>query len=130
MLVWYKPTGRVGNGWRRSHELILHAAGGDVKYAEGFRLDVVGIMPVRTMKRGHPAEKPGELGDFLLEAVTQDNTLLDPFMGSGTFVVSAKRHKMAAIGIEIEERYCEMAARKCETFPQMLPGIGEYQGTC
>lgn len=101
MIVWYKPTGRVGSGWRRSHELVLHAAGKDVEYADGFRLDVVGIMPVRTMKRGHPAEKPGELADFLLEAAPPTGALLDPFMGSGTFIEAAKRRGLRAIGIEM-----------------------------
>lgn len=111
LIVWYKPTGRVGNGWRRSHELILHAAGKRATYSDGFRLDVVGIMPVRTMKRSHPAEKPGELGDFLLEAVPS-GVCLDPFMGSGTFLVAAKSRGMKAIGIEIEERYCEIAVKR------------------
>jgi site-specific DNA-methyltransferase (adenine-specific) len=112
MIVWYKPTGRVGRGWRHAHELVLHASGKDTIYADGFRLNIVGIMPVRTMKRAHPAEKPGEIGDFLLEAVQGPGVMLDPFMGSGSYLVAAKKRGLRAIGIEIEEKYCEIAAKR------------------
>ena len=114
MIVWYKPSGRIGRGWRRAHELILHASNKAAQYTDGFRLNVVGIMPVRTMRRGHPAEKPGELGDFILEAVPSPGILVDPFMGSGTYIFSAIRNGFQAIGIELEERYCEAVARKLQ----------------
>ena len=111
-LVWYKPTGRVGGGWRRSYELILHGAYPETQYSKQFRQDVIGIMPVRTLKRQHPAEKPIDLGDFILSATSNATSLLDPFMGSGSYLVAAKTRFMAAIGIEIEEKYCEIAAKR------------------
>lgn len=114
MLVWYKPTGRRGRGWRRSFELVLHCRSPQTQYAEGFRQDVIGIMPVRTLNRQHPAEKPGDLWDFLAANVAVAHpTVLDPFLGGGSVLDYAKRQGWRAIGIEIEERYCEIAARRC-----------------
>jgi len=114
MLVWYKPTGRRGRGWLHSHEIVLHLRTPATAYAEGFRQDVIGIMPVRTLNREHPAEKPGELLDFLADALPPRAamTILDPFAGSATTLAVAKKRGVNAIGIEIEPRYCEIAVKR------------------
>jgi site-specific DNA-methyltransferase (adenine-specific) len=113
MLVWYKPTGRRGRGWLHSHELVLHLRTGETQYAEGFRQDVIGIMPVRTLNRQHPAEKPGNLWGFLAEGMARTTyTLLDPFAGGGSALEWAKSRGHRAIGVEIEERYCEITAKR------------------
>jgi 16S rRNA G966 N2-methylase RsmD len=61
--------------------------------------------------RQHPNQKPTTLFLYLLQKHTAA-TILDPFTGSGTTLVAAKQLGRRAIGIEIEERYCEIAANR------------------
>ncbi len=59
----------------------------------------------------HPTQKPEWLMVRLIKACPP-GIVLDPFMGSGTTLVAAKLEGRSAIGIEIEERYCEIAAKR------------------
>lgn len=66
-------------------------------------------------QRFHPNQKPLALLVRYLEVSSEPRgTVLDPFMGSGTTLLAAQQLKRRAIGIEIEERYCEIAARRLE----------------
>lgn len=61
----------------------------------------------------HPAIFPETLAsDHIVSWSKQGNTILDPFMGSGTTLRAAKDLQRKAIGIELEERYCEIAAKR------------------
>ena len=64
---------------------------------------------------GHPSPRPLDtMRHLVLLATTPERpTVIDPFMGSGTTLAAAKQVSRRAIGIEIEERYCEVAARRC-----------------
>lgn len=106
-----------------SHELILHLATENTIYPDDFRQDVVGIMPVRTLDRDHPAQKPGELVEFLLMASSESDIVLDPFMGSGTTGIACIRTGRRFIGIEIDEHYFEVAKERIqrELRQQLLP---------
>ena len=68
--------------------------------------------PVGGVNFGHPTEKPLELISWSIEQSRTRGTILDPFMGSGTTLRAAKDLGRKAIGIEIEEKYCEIAAKR------------------
>ena len=64
-------------------------------------------------EREHTCPKPENLVRWVVSRFTpEDSTILDPFMGSGTTLVVAKQLRRKAIGIEIEEKYCEIAAKR------------------
>lgn len=65
----------------------------------------------RAEQRVHPTQKPLALMRWCIEQ-SRDPNVLDPFMGSGTTLRAAKDLGRKAIGIEIEEKYCEIAAKR------------------
>lgn len=64
---------------------------------------------------GHPTQKPIEPMQALIRALSPPKGLvLDPFAGSGTTLHAARDEGRRSIGIEMEERYCEIAARRLD----------------
>ena len=59
--------------------------------------------------KGHPTQKPLELMRWCLTLFPEAKIILDPFLGSGTTAVAAKQLGRKFIGIEISEKYCEIA---------------------
>lgn len=71
---------------------------------------ICGVHPGSPNERiGHPTVKPIPLMIHVVSSAP-DGTILDPFMGSGTTLLAAKQLGRKCIGIEIEEKYCEIAA--------------------
>ncbi len=112
LLVWNKGQIGMGREFRKSHELILHGwRNGTPIFSDGVgRPDVLSASPVPSELRDHPAQKPVDLIGQLITVC--GDLILDPFMGSGTTLRAAKDLGRKAIGIEIEERYCEIAAKR------------------
>jgi len=64
------------------------------------------------MKKLHKTQKPLPLMQWCLKLAGPVSSVLDPFMGSGTTLVAAKLAGLKATGIEINKRYCEIAAKR------------------
>ena len=116
-VIWDKSGRGNGLGWRfrRNHEMLMvaHKTRGRLAWAEDSRTvpNVLRDMPV--IDRLHPNEKPLSLVGLFVSLTTQAGDLvLDPFCGSGVTLEAAKIAGRRAIGIEIEERYCEIAAKR------------------
>jgi site-specific DNA-methyltransferase (adenine-specific) len=97
--------------------------------------DLFTVQPERMGAYGHPCPKPDGFGRWLVSRFCDvGGTVLDPFMGSGTTLRAAKDLGRRAIGIEIEERYCAIAAKRLEqqvlTFEERIvkSGHGQMEG--
>lgn len=114
----------MGMGWhyRRSYETVLVAQkpGAACKwYDETDKIENIirpgykGIRKIIPSATDHPTPKPIELiSHFVQLHSLPGETILDPFMGAGTTLRSAKNLNRKSIGIEIDEYWCEVAAKR------------------
>ena len=78
------------------------------------------VLTEQPEKNGHPCVKPlGIWKKIMVACSLAGQTILDPFMGSGTTLRAAKDLGRKCIGIEIEEKYCEIAVRRLQQ--EVLP---------
>jgi site-specific DNA-methyltransferase (adenine-specific) len=119
-LVWAKTHFGMGTYWRNQHENIVFASVGQPSpMIDRGMGSVITAENVFHSTRFHPTEKPTEL----INAAVPGDTVLDPFMGSGTTLVAAKQLGRKAIGIEIEKKYCDIAIERLrqEVIPLPMP---------
>ncbi len=109
-------------GWhyRRNYETVLvgQKPGGKCKWYGGHSVANVisDVKKPRYLSTDHPTPKPVELFErFIQWHSLPGETVLDPFMGAGTTLIAARNLKRKAIGIEIDERWCELAARRLDS---------------
>ncbi len=113
MVVWDKQHFGMGNGFRSQHELICHASKGVPTIYDKGCGNV--LRHPRVEPIDHPSPKPLRVMEQLIRVVTPDDGLvLDPFMGAGTTLEAARKAGRRCIGIEVDEAYCEAAARRLD----------------
>jgi len=79
---------------------------------------------VANLQKVHPTQKPVDVFQWcILQAGENIDLILDPFLGSGTTAFCAKKLNRKCIGIEIEEKYCEIAANRCRQMVFDLQGV-------
>jgi site-specific DNA-methyltransferase (adenine-specific) len=102
-------------GWYMNSEAILVFSRNGASWPKSVRFHSDTYLVSPWGKNGHPNFKPPNvIVDLAQHLSTDKSVILDPFMGSGTTLRAAKDLRRRAIGIEIEERYCETAAKRLE----------------
>ena len=113
LLSWNKPdpTPLMNGNYLPDTEYIIHCFNklyGDYSCRSRFTVAIGGT------KEYHPTQKPLHLISKLVKVGSDINqTILDPFLGSGTTAVAAKILGRKCVGIEISEKYCEIAKKRC-----------------
>ena len=115
LLVWHKTgvgfLGDLGLPWGPAHEEI-YVLGKGWEGRRRANVYTVNGLPASSLKRPeHPTPKPVPLLQALISYCPQ-GMIADPFMGAGSTLRAAKDLGRKAIGIEIEERYCEIAVNR------------------
>jgi DNA modification methylase len=122
VLIWYKHGRGPGMGdladvFGTCHEEIYLLGEWKRQPTTKRRGSVITTVesPSNTASRiGHPTPKPVGLMEQLIEATPPPAVIADPFAGSGSTLIAARNLGRRAIGIEIDERYCEIAAKRLD----------------
>ncbi len=126
-LVWDKMNVTAGNleNYGDRCEFILFGSRRYKPKLRGSRDgNLISIPRVYSHQLLHPTEKPVSLMSYLVMKSTDPGEItIDPFMGSGTTLLAAQQLGRPAVGIEVEEKYCEIAAHRIEKELTYLPGL-------
>lgn len=114
VLIWHKKgAGGMGDlslPWLSTHEEIYALGQGFVGRRGDAVLTVPPLMSSSRDRPDHPTPKPVGLMERLIQHTT--GVVADPFVGSGSTLLAAKHLGRKAIGVEINERYCELTATR------------------
>ncbi len=112
-LVWDKREGSCFNYQADAELAWVRGVSGTVPRLFAHRWNGMIKASEQGQRRVHPTQKPVALMAWCLGFFPADKVVVDAYMGSGPTLRAAKDMGRRAIGIEYEERYCEIAARRC-----------------
>lgn len=111
--TWWKPGVRMVRGsFSSSAEYVVFATNGAAALADHDGAVQNVFKCANVSDKEHIAEKPADVMRWILSVAPPGGVVLDPFMGSGSTLRAAKDTGHPAIGIEVDERYCEIAAKR------------------
>lgn len=117
-VIWDKVIGGQGDlkaQFSPSHENIIFAIKGKFSFPGHRPKDLVTFQKLNSSQMVHPTEKPVGLLANLITSVTKPGDLiLDPFAGSGSTLVAAKKTGRRFIGVELDDDYHQIAQRRIE----------------
>ena len=118
IIVWNKNnhgSGDLKGSYAPKHEFVLYAHKGRSLFREKRLPDVMDFPKIASVKLHHPTEKNVDmLSVFIANNSDATQTILDPFMGSGTTGVACKNLNRSFIGIELDSTYFEIAKQRIE----------------
>ncbi len=121
-VIWDKINPGLGWRYRRRHEMVMVSfrEDGNISWANS-EVAVPNIISCTApYRRQHPNQKPEELvGRFIQLHTRPGDLIVDPFMGSGTTLLVAKKLRRRAIGIELEKQYCRNAAARLKELEEV-----------
>jgi len=117
IIVWVKNNWTAGDleaQYGQQYEMIIYGSKGRSRFVSDKRLsDVWFFRRVSGAEQLHQNQKPLDLVSRIIKNHTaEDMLVLDPFLGSGTTAVACERLNRKWIGIEISEKYCEIAQER------------------
>ena len=118
ILVWNKNnhgTGDLKGSYAPKHEFILFGHKGRTLLREKRIADVIDCPKISSNKLTHPTEKPQDLLEiFIKQSSDVGSIIFDGFMGTGSFGIAAKKLNRNFIGIELDEKYFNIAKNRLE----------------
>jgi site-specific DNA-methyltransferase (adenine-specific) len=115
-LIWDKQMSINGYEWRHQHEIILWANMPDKKPIPTGDGDILKCRAVPVGERQHPAQKPIELLELLINKSTKAGDLIfDPFAGSGSCRIACERTSRNFIGAELNLDYYTEEEKRTNT---------------